>query len=83
MFATLESGEIHACLDFNIIAIQTQLMSIASLIKEWQGKCICNSSTHCINKAILRPRNNELDHVSEEVHNNFNGQIKVSVDPIL
>jgi hypothetical protein len=58
-------------------------MSTVSLIKERQGKCICNCFTHCINKAILRSGNNDVDHISEEVLNNFNGQIKVSVDPIL
>jgi hypothetical protein len=74
---------IQAYLGYNITAIQTQLMSIASLIKERQGKCICNSSTRCITKAILHPRMNEHDHISKEVHNNVSRQVKVSVDPIL
>jgi hypothetical protein len=73
----------HAYLDFNIVAVRTQLMSIMSLIKKRQWNCICSSSTHSINEAILYLRNNDCDYVNEEVRKDVNGQINVSVNPIL
>jgi hypothetical protein len=73
---------IHECLGCNITATPTQLMGIASLIKETSGKNICVAdSTHCINKAMLCSGGNVVDHISEEILNSLDEHIKVSVDP--
>lgn len=36
-------------------------------------------STQCINKAILCPRNNDVDHISEEDRNKLHGQVKTDL----
>jgi hypothetical protein len=32
--------------------------------------------THCINKEILSARNNDVEHISQEVPSSINGQVK-------
>jgi hypothetical protein len=65
---------IHAYLGYKFVA--TQLMDIASLIKEMSGRSkSINASTHCINKPILCSGNNEVHHISEQVLNSLDGQI--------
>jgi hypothetical protein len=59
-------------------------MSTASLIKKMSGKSISVTGfTHCINKSILHPGNNDVNCISEDVHNSLDEQIRKSVDPIL
>jgi hypothetical protein len=39
-------------------------------------------STYCIDKAILCTGSNGIDHISEDILNSLDGQIKMSVDLI-
>jgi hypothetical protein len=75
---------IRVYLGYNILPTEKQFIRIASLIKEISGK---NASaidiTHYNNKAILYSGNNDIDHISEEVLNSLDGQIKISVHSIL
>jgi hypothetical protein len=74
---------IHACLGYNIIGNQKQLMCIALLIKQMSGKSTSViDPTHCINKALLCLGSN-VNHSSEKVLNSLEGQIKINIDPIL
>jgi hypothetical protein len=67
----------HANLGYDIIAIQQQFMTIASLIKELSGKSTSViESTHRINVANLCSGNNDVHHVREEVLNGLDRQIK-------
>jgi hypothetical protein len=80
----INGNVIHAYLCYNIIAVQVQLICSASLNKEMSGKSISvNDTAHCINKAILCSKSNDVDLVSEEVLNSLDKQIKISVDPII
>jgi hypothetical protein len=64
-------------LAINIVTIQKQLTGIASLIKDMSGKSTSLiGSARFINEAILCSRNNDADHISEEVCNSLDGQIK-------
>jgi hypothetical protein len=67
----------HACLGSVIVANPKQFTSTVPLIQEISGENLfAIDSTLCINKAILCPRRDDADHVSEEVHNRLNGQVK-------
>jgi hypothetical protein len=64
VFVIIKGNVIHACLGYNIIAIQEQLMGIASLIKEILGKSISIiNSTYCVNRAILCSGNIDVKEV--------------------
>jgi hypothetical protein len=59
---------IHLYLGYNTVAIQKQLMGIASLVKEMSGKSISVTySIHFINKAVLCSGSDYVYHISEEV----------------
>jgi hypothetical protein len=67
---------------YNINAIQ-ELMGIASLIKKMLGKTTpVIDSTYGINKTVLCSGNSDVDHVSDEVLNSADIQIKISVNSI-
>jgi hypothetical protein len=68
---------------YNIAAIQKQLTGIATIIKEksWTSTSAIDS-TLCIHKETLCPGNN-VGYITDEVLSGLNGQIKISVDPIL
>jgi hypothetical protein len=52
-------------------------MSTASLIEKIYGESLSVvDSTHCINKAILCQRINDVDHISKEVLETVDGQMK-------
>jgi hypothetical protein len=65
---------IHACLFYNVIAFQQQLMDTSSRIMENQINAKAIDDTHCINKAILLSGNSDVDHIREAVLNNLYGQ---------
>jgi hypothetical protein len=70
---------IHACLGYNAVAIQTQLMGTEPLTKKMLGNTRSISeidSTHCINKAIACSEKNNNDHISENVLMLLTGKIK-------
>jgi hypothetical protein len=55
-------------------------MGTASLIKEMLGKSTSVTDfTHYINTVILHPGNNDVNHISEDVLNNLDGQIRNSI----
>jgi hypothetical protein len=64
---------IYAYLVCSIIAIQKQFVGIASLIREMSRNWI--SKIDCL-KAFLCSGNNDVSHISEEVRNGLDGQIK-------
>jgi hypothetical protein len=58
-------------------------MGFASLIKETSGKSTyVIVPRYYINKAVLWSRDNDIDHIGEEI-SSLVGQIKTSIDPIL
>jgi hypothetical protein len=65
---------IYAYLGSSIIDIQKQFVSIASLIREMSRNC--TSEIDCV-KAFLCSGNNNVSHISEEVLNGLDGQMKV------
>jgi hypothetical protein len=65
-------------LSFNIVAIQKQI------IKEISRKSLSVIGyTYCIRKTILCSGNKAVGSISSEFLNILDGQIKISVDPIL
>jgi hypothetical protein len=54
-------------------------MGTASLIKDISGVCTSvTDSKYCIDKAILRSRSNNVDHMSEDIPNNLHEKIKIT-----
>jgi hypothetical protein len=66
-------GQCHSCiLRYYVVAIEKQLIDIASLVKEMLGKgTSVIDSAHYSNKAILCPRSNDVGNISEEVLNSL------------
>jgi hypothetical protein len=63
---------IHAYLGYNIISIEKQLMGTASLIKNISGESISVTDfRHCSNKATLHSGSNDVNCISEDVHNSL------------
>jgi hypothetical protein len=82
----MECDVMHAyeCMGYDVAAIQNQLMGIASQVKEMPVRTEHEiGSTYCVNRVILWSESNHVNHISEEVLSNLEGQIKISVDTIL
>jgi hypothetical protein len=63
---------IRAYLGYNTVAVQKQLVGIASPIKEMSGNSsFVIDSTHCNSKAILCSGNNDVAHIIEKVLNSL------------
>jgi hypothetical protein len=64
-----------AYLAHNVITISEQLTNTAILIKEISGESLSLiDSTNCIKRVILCWRSNDIEYITKEVPNNFDGQ---------
>jgi hypothetical protein len=79
----MKSYVIHAYLGYNIVAVQqiTDTISIIRQMSRWSTSVI--DSTHCVNKAILCSAIHGVNHISDEVLNSLDEQIKISAYPVL
>jgi hypothetical protein len=66
---------IHSRLEYNVVVIKEQRVTIASIIKEIVGKSTyVTYSTYCISIAALCLRNNVMNHISKEIFKKTDGQ---------